>query len=84
MLIMDCLKWTEKQHEIARQRIYGCLDAVCVNFITSEICNYLAYINSQAGVMYPKVVHTDGQILLPVQCSINIYSFDKDIPVMLN
>ena len=50
MLIMDCLKWTEKQHESARQRFYGCLEAVCVNFITCEICNYLAYINSQAGV----------------------------------
>ena len=50
MLIMDCLKWTEKQHGSARQRFYGCLDAVCVNFITSEICNCLACINSQAGV----------------------------------
>ena len=34
--------------------------------------------------MYPKIVQTDGQVLLPVHCSINIYSIDKDIPVILN
>ena len=34
--------------------------------------------------MYPKIVQTDGQVLLTVHCFINIYSIDKDIPVMLN
>ena len=34
--------------------------------------------------MYPKIVQTDVQVFLPVHCSMNIYSNDKDIPVMLN
>ena len=28
-----CKGWTEKQHGIARQHFYSCLDAICVNFI---------------------------------------------------